>query len=212
MLYLSKLTMNDSTKFKNKTQLQTYHHWIADLVPDDYGEHKKRNLWRIDFVNGRKNLLVLSESPINRDAKLLKNNKVVTLQYDSFLNSIKANGTYRFRLVAQPTVCKSTPETEKKKIVPLLTPEDRIKWLERKGKLNGYELCYNSDIALVNQSYDTPILHHRDLARTKITRVTFEGLLKVTDKDKFVEALKKGIGKGKAYGMGLLTVVPVSVS
>ena len=37
--------------------------------------------------------------------------------------------------------------------------------------------------------------------------VTYEGLLTVTDAAKFREALTSGIGRGKAYGLGLLTVV-----
>ncbi len=35
---------------------------------------------------------------------------------------------------------------------------------------------------------------------------TFEGVLEVTDAEKFRESLKQGIGTGKAYGFGLLSV------
>ena len=37
--------------------------------------------------------------------------------------------------------------------------------------------------------------------------VTFEGLLTVTDAELFRKTLTEGIGRGKAYGMGMLTVV-----
>lgn len=37
--------------------------------------------------------------------------------------------------------------------------------------------------------------------------VTFEGFLTVTDADLFRCTLTEGIGRGKAYGMGMLTVV-----
>ena len=40
------------------------------------------------------------------------------------------------------------------------------------------------------------------------TAVTFEGLLRVTDIQAFREALKCGIGSGKAYGFGLLSIAP----
>ncbi len=36
--------------------------------------------------------------------------------------------------------------------------------------------------------------------------VTFEGILEVTDAEKFRESLRQGIGTGKAYGFGLLSV------
>lgn len=37
--------------------------------------------------------------------------------------------------------------------------------------------------------------------------VTFEGLLEVTDEELFKNMLINGIGRGKAYGMGLMTVM-----
>jgi CRISPR system Cascade subunit CasE len=36
--------------------------------------------------------------------------------------------------------------------------------------------------------------------------VLFEGRLKVTDKEKFLDVLYAGIGTGKAYGFGLLSI------
>ena len=40
-----------------------------------------------------------------------------------------------------------------------------------------------------------------------LREATYEGVLTVTDVDKFKELLCNGIGRGKAYGMGLLTVM-----
>lgn len=39
--------------------------------------------------------------------------------------------------------------------------------------------------------------------------MTYEGILKVCDEEKFKELLVAGIGRGKAYGMGLLTIVHI---
>jgi CRISPR system Cascade subunit CasE len=38
--------------------------------------------------------------------------------------------------------------------------------------------------------------------------VLFEGVLQVTDPDGFRETLATGIGSGKAYGFGLLSIAP----
>ena len=43
--------------------------------------------------------------------------------------------------------------------------------------------------------------------RIDILSVTFEGELKVTEAETFHELLINGIGRGKAYGMGLMTVI-----
>ena len=42
------------------------------------------------------------------------------------------------------------------------------------------------------------------------SRVTYEGILTVTDRSKFVETLVTGIGREKVYGHGMLTIVPIS--
>lgn len=38
---------------------------------------------------------------------------------------------------------------------------------------------------------------------------SYKGILKVYDEEKFKELLVAGIGRGKAYGMGLLTIVHI---
>ena len=45
--------------------------------------------------------------------------------------------------------------------------------------------------------------------KVSIKGVTYEGILKVCDEEKFKELLVAGIGRGKAYGMGLLTIVHI---
>jgi CRISPR system Cascade subunit CasE len=43
--------------------------------------------------------------------------------------------------------------------------------------------------------------------RVSLLAVTFEGKLVVTDAAMFRETLVQGIGRGKAYGMGMMTVI-----
>ena len=43
-----------------------------------------------------------------------------------------------------------------------------------------------------------------------LASVLFEGRLRVTDRDLFLETIKKGIGPGKAYGFGLLSIARAS--
>jgi CRISPR system Cascade subunit CasE len=38
--------------------------------------------------------------------------------------------------------------------------------------------------------------------------VMFDGLLRVSDPDVFRLTLQKGVGSGKAYGFGLLSIAP----
>ena len=43
----------------------------------------------------------------------------------------------------------------------------------------------------------------------RMLAVTYEGILAVTDAQAFRMALTKGIGREKAYGMGLLTIAGI---
>ena len=40
-----------------------------------------------------------------------------------------------------------------------------------------------------------------------LREVSYEGVLTVTDVEKFKELLCRGMGRGRAYGMGLLTIM-----
>ena len=42
--------------------------------------------------------------------------------------------------------------------------------------------------------------------------VLFEGLLRITDETCFLETLVRGIGSGKAFGFGLLSIAPFTTS
>lgn len=40
-------------------------------------------------------------------------------------------------------------------------------------------------------------------------KATFRGILKITDREKFIKSFEKGIGRGKAFGFGLLQIRPI---
>ena len=42
---------------------------------------------------------------------------------------------------------------------------------------------------------------------TPFSAVTYEGVLQVTDAERFRAMLCQGMGRGKAYGLGLMTVM-----
>ena len=48
----------------------------------------------------------------------------------------------------------------------------------------------------------------RGHAEVVLGTCTFDGLLKVKDDQAFKTALKQGLGRGKAFGLGPLTVTP----
>lgn len=118
---------------------------------------------------------------------------------------------YRFQLRANPTrkVTAFGPDGQPKKNsrrVPLVKREDLVVWLKRKGEAGGFTVAEDSLRILAGgreyfSKHGTTGLH---------SSVEFEGVLKVTDNAQFFQSFAKGIGSAKAFGFGLLAVVPCS--
>ncbi len=120
-----------------------------------------------------------------------------------------------FRLLANPTRRindHSTLETAKwhGKRVELQREEDQIAWLHRKGAANGFTLLgvrTKPEIAdLRTLGAPGKVMGRYGGERLTFGAVMFEGRLRVTEADAFRQALEHGIGSGKAYGFGLLSV------
>ena len=119
----------------------------------------------------------------------------------------------RFRLKANPTKkidTKTGPDGRRRngRRVALFGEDEQIGWLERRAELGGFELL---NMASQPELYDVAIgQSHVERSRSGLAfgSVTFEGRLRITDRDRFRDTLISGIGSGKAYGFGLLSVAP----
>jgi len=138
-----------------------------------------------------------------------------------------ANGLIlQFRLQANPTkrIGKSDniadakfKDPDKRRRVDIRTDEGRIAWLKRKGEECGFRITglkikdSVENLASVQQG---KVEFRRERTAPKVTlgSVVFEGVLQVTDSDAFKNALERGIGTGKAYGFGLLSIAPVKAN
>lgn len=127
---------------------------------------------------------------------------------DNVYDSIKTGRMLRFRLKANPTK-KIETKTDANGIkrngrrVPLSRTEEQISWLIRKAGQCGFALHK----VAVAASGSAQVVKSNKLNLT-FQGVIYEGMLEVTDAMKFGSALRKGIGPGKAYGFGLLSVAP----
>lgn len=122
--------------------------------------------------------------------------------------SLRSGTILRFRLRANPTrkiETKSGPNGERHngRRVPLWKPEDQIAWLVRKAQQHGFDLL---NVTIAASGAAERIESKRNNRTFQGT--VFEGRLQVRDADIFREALASGIGPGKAYGFGLLSVGP----
>ncbi|MBB4842873.1 CRISPR system Cascade subunit CasE [Paucibacter oligotrophus] len=107
---------------------------------------------------------------------------------------LQAGARYRFRLAANPTV------TRLGKRHGLVGEEDQLAWLQRQAQRLGFAV----DAALVSGS-DT-LRGHKAGQRVSLLRVLYEGVLTVNDAPVLAQAMAAGIGPGKAFGCGLLSL------
>lgn len=121
---------------------------------------------------------------------------------------LAAGRVLRFRLRANPTrkiETKSGPNGERRngRRVPLAGLDAQVAWLARKAGEHGFELLQ----VTIAATGATELVRSHATGRT-FQGVLFEGRLVVRDPERFREALARGIGPGKAYGFGLLSVAP----
>lgn len=127
--------------------------------------------------------------------------KDVSRRYDA----ITAGSVLLFRLRANPTRRVNASQTGDRlagKRVNLRTDEQRQDWITRKLREAGCGLlhCTIQEGGAQLGRRNGQRLHHG--------AVVFDGLLRVQEPDALRAALRAGIGAGKAYGFGLLSVAP----
>lgn len=101
---------------------------------------------------------------------------------------------YRFRLFANPTV------TRDGKRRGLVTGDAQLAWLARQGERHGFAV----EAALVTGSEQ--LRSRKQDSRISVLQACFEGRLRVRDCVTLASALRAGIGPGKAFGCGLLSL------
>jgi CRISPR system Cascade subunit CasE len=98
--------------------------------------------------------------------------------------------------------------------VALHRPEEQIAWLVGKARSCGFELlplCQGQEASChfdVRVTSEAEVTGREGVNERTLTfgSVLFEGLLRVTNRETFLRTLSSGIGCGKAYGFGLLSI------
>lgn len=131
------------------------------------------------------------------------------------LDGLSAGALCAFRLRANVTRkvdTRSGPDGARRngRRVPLRDHAARVAWLERKAAAAGFALVRGvSEEPEVRVTDEAPQRGRRDDAPLTHEGVRFDGLLRVTDPAALRAAVAAGVGPGKAYGFGLLSLRPM---
>ena len=208
-MFLSRVEIDLDNRriIKELTHLGAYHNWVEHCFPNEMERSERtRKLWRIDRLNGKSFLLLLSETPpsLTEMEKMGVQGSAETKDYNEYLQKFKVGDRMRFRIVTNPV--HSVMEVGKRGIEkPHVTSYYQIQYFIDRTEKNGFHVEEN-EIQLVERGYE--LLRKPGQKPIRIVKAVFEGILTITDLDLFIQVLTHGMGKKKAYGFGLLTVIP----
>ena len=108
------------------------------------------------------------------------------------LDRLEGGASHRFTTTVCPT--KRNPDGRR---IPLTTPDDVSSWLVR-------QLADAADVARVTVDAVRPLRFRKRGAAVTLNAVDVIGVLTVKDVESMRRVLTGGLGRGKAYGLGLM--------
>lgn len=178
-------------------------------VENSFSGERRRRLWRLDSLNGKLYLLLLSEELPDLTglcAQFGTGAAPETRRYEPLLERVTPGSCWQFRLTANPTRARKDPADPLARgaLKPCYLEAEQEQWLLEQAGKHGFALTEGAFQVTRKQT-----CHFRKNGKRPVTllAVTYEGILQVTDPEAFREMLCQGIGRGKAYGLGLMTIL-----
>lgn len=196
-MHLSKLLLSGD-KFRNPYEI---HRALWAAFPESPDKNRDF-LFRIDQQSPR-NLQVLLQSAREPSEQ---SEQLKILASKSFEPVLLVGTQLRFMLLANPVKTirddqgRENNRGEIKKCrVPLIKEDDLLKWLGR--KFDGIASITSPEV-----EKQSPVLFRKGKRPGKIQPCLYKGVLQVNDSALLRELLESGVGPGKAFGCGLLSL------
>ena len=225
-MYISQLKLDLSSNIARRDFAKIYemHRSILRAFPEEGEGGPGRVLYRIDLLRREGIALVLVQSDKKPDWNLL--NPAVDYfasvpEVKEFNPNFKNGQTFTFCLRANPTYRKKELAGQKGRRLGLYSESDLATWFLRKANHSGFIVTdLEESIAEARPCKNLVIIKegrmevHRPLGGRVQTydAVKFEGKITITDSELFLKVLESGLGSGKGFGFGLLSLAPLRVS
>lgn len=228
-MYFSRVQLNPQRR-KTREALanpQTLHAMVASsLPPDMQTSDAGRLLWRVDRDGHDVRLYVVSPHEPSFEHIIEQAGWAAappqTTDYARFLSRLTRGQEYGFRVTLNPVKQQRVPGARGKRL-PLCREEEQIEWLSTRSQTWGFAIpdlapsldTIADDSAAAPQPAvkivgvaDRTFAKGRSGNRQQVTQrhVTFVGRLEIEDAQQMRHFLTHGMGRGKAYGCGLMTL------
>lgn len=232
-MFFSRVQLNPQRR-KTREALaspQVLHAMVASALPPDMQRSDEgRLLWRVDRDQHDVRLYVVSPHEPNLEHVVEQVGWTAapgqTTDYSRFLGRLARGQEYAFRVTLNP-VKQQRVATSRGKRLPLCREDEQIAWLRSRSERWGFSI---PEIAPAQDTIDDgtaaepkPAVkivgvgdrsfskgHGEDRRRVTQRHVTFVGRLVVAEAEHLRHFLTHGMGRGKAYGCGLMTLAAES--
>jgi CRISPR system Cascade subunit CasE len=223
--YLSRVKLNPARRAGRGIlgARQVMHAAVLASFPGRLADRtSERVLWRLDPQPGE--LLLYVVSPEQPDfTHLVEQAGWPTLstwesrEYTPLLDRLQTGQAWDFRLTANPTRARPAKEGARSQRFGHVTVAQQQSWLAERASRAGFELPPVPGPDGEQRPENGLVVRDRVVDRftrgagtVTLARATFEGRLVVVDPALLRATLTGGLGPGKAYGCGLLTLAAVT--
>lgn len=194
-----RISRDDFVKIREKNRgvfdIYTVHKLIYSLFPKE--DDKERDFLFADKGGDfyEKRYLILSKTePAQSEFGSLERRQIP----EAFL----ARNHYAFEVLVNPV----KRDSRTGKIIPVKGRAELARWFTEKSPSYGFEILPDSLVVS-----DTDVLKFSKKGQDVVLgKAKFTGKLKVTDRQLFIKSFESGIGRGKAFGFGLLQIAPLA--
>ena len=124
-----------------------------------------------------------------------------TMQMRPLPDNLLSFDSYRFSVRINPT----RRDAKSGKLVPICGIDDIVQWFEKKAEGAGFAVD-PAGISVTRRSVES---FRKGSGRVTMFQVDLSGRLRVIDREKFTQTFFRGFGRGRAFGCGLLQIVPI---
>ncbi|OKL52913.1 type I-E CRISPR-associated protein Cas6/Cse3/CasE [Bowdeniella nasicola] len=232
-MFLSRIHLNPHRR-KTRAALanpQIMHAMVASSLPPGMeSSDKGRLLWRVDRDGHDVRLYIVS--PYKPGLEHIveqagwESDPGQTTDYTRFLNHLAIGREFDFRVTLNPVIQQWVAGSRGSRI-PICGPKNQLSWLQQRTEQWGFRIVdYDAPEDTIEEGSRTRRNHvavrileednrsfekrdHGNRRRVTQRHVTFLGQLTVTDVALLRRALTHGMGRGKAYGCGLMSLAQV---
>lgn len=203
---------------------QRMHAKVLSCFPPEavHANESGRVLWRVDRAGHEVTLYVSSPEPPDLQSLVEEAGWATssapwsTGRLAPLFDRLEAGQRWQFRLTANPVISRKGQGSRRGKPIPL-KDTDQEAWLMERAPRTGFQIPVNSLGApelIVSQrrrvAFSKRIERPGQGAEARrsvaLSMATYDGILEVVDPDLLRRTMGHGLGRGRAYGCGLITL------